>query len=265
MKRKFLLICILLIISMIAGCSDQKYPQTTVAVVKDMIITEEMIQAELMEKQISLEMGKKLAELGPSEQEQTPKEIMLMALGIEEGDLSADQKRYLDYLQARTKLLSENEAFNKVIREEVLYQQAVKQGFLVTEDRAKKVLEESDDVTREQMSQTEDKEKYEKYIQHENEIFKEYGFESREGYWLKWHLAETAQGSTIQLMKNEFEKKIQEVKPNLDGYPLMIEQYNAWEDYTEYLLKKSKTEIVIDKYVLEFKGKEWLYGEWDFT
>jgi len=53
-------------------------------------------------------------------------------------------------------------------------------------------------------------------------------------YWLKWHLPETAKASIITLMQNKFNEKIHELKPNLEGYSLWIEQYNAWEDYTEY-------------------------------
>lgn len=264
-KKYFLVVCFILMISTLVGCSDQKYPENTIAVINNQIISTDMTKAEINDREISLEISHKMKELWASENAQTPKEIMLSAWGVIEKDLNKGQSRYLNYLNSQEKPLSESEAFNKVAREQVLYEKAVKGGFLVTDERARKSQIEGDEVTRKVMNEREeDKAKYAAALRIEDEVFKKYGFDSRVDYWDE-HSPIAAKASTIQFMKNEFDKKTKQLNPKLDGLNSSLIEQNAWEDYTEYLLKKSKIEVFMDKYTVEFTGEAWTHGDLDLS
>src|SRR5690606_14290791 len=104
--------------------------------------------------------------------------------GLKEGELTPEQERYFEDLErSTTKKLTENEAFNILLREEVLYQEAVKFGHDVTEDWVKNALEESQKINLEVIETNEEsKEFYNKYVEVSTEIYNKYGFASEEDY-----------------------------------------------------------------------------------
>jgi len=40
----------------------------------------------------------------------------------------------------------------------------------------------------------------------------------------------------------------------------MFYRANAWEDYTEYLLKNAELEIVKEEYTIDYTGEDWQQG-----
>jgi len=245
------------------GKDNSYYPKNTVGVVEGTIIRNNYeIASELRERELQSAMVAKMLELFSEGQKKRPGEIMAFFLEIEEKDFDAEQKRYIAYVEMKQRVLTPNEAFNVIMREEALYQEAVKRGYLMTEDEAREILQQSDVVTAQQMEEDpESEEKYAELLRYENELLGEIGFESRETYWYWYHAPMTAKASTITRLQDKFKNKIQVMYPNLEGYDLWVKQENLWQDYAEYLLKKKNAKAVTDKYTLEFTGEEWKYGE----
>jgi hypothetical protein len=245
------------------SADNSYYPRNTVGVVDGTLIrSNHEVALKLRERELQSAMAAKMLELFSEGKRKTPGETMALALGIEEKDFNAEQKRYIAYMEMKERTLTPNEVFNVIMREEALYQEAVKLGYLMTEDEAREILQQSNAITAQEMEKNpESKEKYAELLRYEDELLRDIGFESREAYWYSYHAPLTAKAAAITRLQNEFRKKIQVMYPNLEGYDLWVKQENLWQDYAEYLLKKKKAKAVTDKFTLDFTGEEWMYGD----
>lgn len=110
-------------------------------------------------------------------------------------------------------------AFNELVRNRVLYQEAVLNGHQVSLDETHLFPDERDDL---------------------------------------WKSMLGSAG-----LKEQFNVKLSLQHPAVPGrdFPLLSE--NAWEDYTEYLLRQADIEIRKGGFELEFFGEEWPHGRWD--
>ncbi len=260
--KKFLVIALVLCFAILAGCTDKQYPENVVAVVKGQTITTEEIAQELTEREMFIEISKTLYNLEPNFT--TPKEALIQSLNITEEELSPEQVRYLESVErSTTKLINYNEAFNILLREAVLYQEAVKNRYEASIDDAKLILDESNKVSNDALLGDEEAlRKQNEIMKSANEIYKKYGFESEEDY-LNQRIDKTAQAMTINRMKNRFNKVITDKLPLTDSYQIRVDISNAWDDYGEFLLDRVKVKIINPEYSVELYGKPWNYGALD--
>jgi hypothetical protein len=269
MFRRSMLIAIIVILSLaiLIGCSSEKLPMATVAVVGDKVITNEQIKEEIAERNIAIKIVEKLNQGNPIESID-PKEALLEALNIEEKDLSKAQKRFIEASERSQILpLIENEAFNILLRDEVLYQAAIKQGYEVSQQKVLQVLEESVEQSKTVVANDENALKsYNEALAIQDEVVKEYGFESWNAYQEN-RVEKLAQAMTINHMKNKFRDsiKVKRQEPPLMGFDKIIANDNAWEDYTEFLLNNQKIKIIDNSFHVKLYGEPWNYGEIDLS
>lgn len=259
MKWVRLTVISMLVILLLAGCGSQSYPDDVVAVVNGEYITSEDIERELMERKLFIEINEALNQVHKVDE---LRKAMLEGFGLKEGELTPEQERFFkDLDRTTTKMLTENEAFNILLRDEVLYQEAVKLGHDVTEERVKEVLEESQEVNREIFeSDEESKEFYNKYMEVSTEIYKKYGFESEEDY-LNQRIDKLVYSMATNGLHYQFSNAMAD--KITDSYFEQIELTNAWGDYGEYLLGKAKVKILKPEFSIETYGEPWNYGKLD--
>lgn len=263
----FIAIVVFLGLGILIGCSSEKFLMDTIAVIGDKVITEEQIKNEIAERNIAIKILEKLYQQNQSDII-APKDDLLQTLNMKEEDLSKEQKRYIEARERSAILpLTENEAFNILLREEVLYQVALKQGYEVSQQRALQVLEESDEQSKRNAANDESTFKsYNEALKIQDEVVREYGFETWSSYQEN-RADKLAQAMTINLMKNRFKDSIEEKLPNsaLTGIDKIIAIDNAWEDYTEFLLNGEKIKIVDNKFYVKLYGEAWSYGEMNLS
>lgn len=250
--RKLFLVFLILLLATLTGCGNEQYPSDVVAVVNGKTISEKDIEKELTEREITRAFLS-----GSESNNMTFKETIIEALYVSEKDLTIDQIRYIESVERKTtKELSRNEAFNILLRGEILYQEALKKGYEVSTDQARQILEESKKSTEELLKDDSE------VVEYINKIYKQFGFQSEEDYFNR-RLEKSAQAMTINKIKNKFNETIINKLPEADGLEIAINQENAWDDYGEHLLKKTKVKILNEKYTIEFYGEPWNYGTLD--
>jgi len=266
-SKLYLIILALFICTFCVGCNGSNqtvYPQDTVVVVNGAPISENDIKAKTIQREIGIKMVNMLRE-NDANFSKTQTEGILMALGRTEDQLTGDEKRYIASLERSSiyKPIDINLIFNLMVREEVLYQEAVQQGYIVSNEKThelqKQANEASDQAT---LSDPDSAKEYDQIMAYETAVLKEFGFNSRSDYE-EWVIPKAARSSTIRLMQNNFDQKIAGQYPELSWLPLRIAQYNAWEDYTEFLLKQSSIDIRQANYVLDYYGTPWEMGRLD--
>jgi hypothetical protein len=255
-------IIVLFICAYGAGCTRATqviYPQDTVVVVNGKAITEQDFKDETTKREISTKILQKIKQLDSSAQ--TPTAGVLLLLGLSESQLSEDQKRYIASMERDypDKPISQNVIFNRIVREEVLHQEAVMQGYIVSNEQAQEIITQMNEASDQANSSDPTGQKI---MAETNPIFKEYGFNSQDDY-LNWNLPKTARSMSIQRIQNKLDEKMAAQYTELSDFLLRIAQYNAWEDYTEFLLKTAKIEIKQGNYVVEYYGKIWEMGRLD--
>jgi len=257
--RKITVIALIIALSILVGCTEKKYSENAVALVNGVIIKEQEIEKEITERKMAIAIGEKIRLLEPNSL--TLKEAIIQSLNISEDELNPRQIRYIESRErSTTKLLDNNEAFHILLREEVFYQEAVRQGHEVSVDKAKQILEESNKVSNETLSGDEKAlRKQNEIIKYITEIYKQYGFESEEDY-LNQRIDKTAQAITISRMNNQFNRVIADRLPQSDSYQKSIDISNAWDDYGEFLIDKAKVKVLNPEYSVELYGKPWSYG-----
>lgn len=257
--RKITFIATIIAVSILVGCAEKEYPEDTVAIVNGVIIKEQQIEKEITERKMSIVIGEKIRSLEPNSL--TIREAVIQSLNIPDDELNPGQIRYIESRERLlTKSLSNNEAFNVLLREEVFYQEAVRQGHEASIDEAKRILEESNKASNEALNGDEEAlRKHNEIVKHITEIYKQYGFESEEDY-LNQRIDETAQSISINRMKNQFDRVMAEKLSESDGFKLSIGISNAWDDYGEFLIDKAKIKVLNTGYSVELYGNRWNYG-----
>jgi hypothetical protein len=240
---------------------SQKNADNVVAVVNGVEITEEDIETVITEKNIVIDIGEATGAIGA---EMKSREELYEALGINPEAMTPAQKRFFENRDRSTfKQLTQNEALYNLLIQEVLYQEAVKQGHEVSIERAKEVMEDSKRTTLETAAQTEEGLKfYTEYYENADAIYQQYGFASEDDY-LSQRIDRTAKAMAINSMQREFYRVMEGKLPNINVD--MIERTNAWEDYGEYILSMAKVEILKPDYTIESYGEPWNHGKLELT
>ncbi|MGO1371736.1 MAG: SurA N-terminal domain-containing protein [Senegalia sp. (in: firmicutes)] len=163
---------------------------------------------------------------------------------------------------------TKKDAFNQIIREKVLFDQAKKLGYdAKTKSEVMEMIEKSkneNDLSNVEPQVRENiEEKYGDGEEFEKEILKEYGYSSMENFYKEnVHMLRTTLLITdlFQQYGEELNKKLSEDPTNQIQNDTFVK---SWTNYTEHLLKKSDIKILDDEYELKYYGDEWKYEDLD--
>ena len=285
MKKPLLTIAIILLASMLAAaCTQEKQkPANIAALVNGELIIIEDLHDWINQREIEVEVQKRLSEQYNKNQIEIPEELrtdfekFLIDMNATPSDLSADQETYLKshymfFMEARGSLTDddlrfikrsynyyvptpdENQALNYQILNLVLYQEAVKQRHRVPKVEAREMYMavtmprevQETEFTDEYLKHMEYlKAKHNKYLEIQAEVVQEHGYRSREVYLTK-QFPGYVQSLSINRLKNNFLEQMRVEYPNLHGYEYHIKAENAWYDYTESLVRQADIEVLLD-------------------
>lgn len=242
------------------GCTANKKtpPQNVIAEVNGEEIIIEDIQKDIHVREIGLKLSKKY-----NDNPENDKDVLQRIDDLINHAKTDTEKHYYKRMKRKVKQsYSENVSFNKIIRRIVLYQEAKKQGYEVSIEEARKFKQELDKNTEKVMQQKENIEEFEKIKQMEAEAIKLSGFSSREE-WFDASLSSTAKSLAISSMKQKFINVLNDKYPNIIGQEWIILKGNAWEEYTEYLLKKAKIKLYNNNFEVVYYEDDWKHESID--
>ena len=190
----------------------------------------------------------------------------------------SDLDERIEYTEISQKLYSgdkelnidftKEDAFNQLIREKVLFDQAKKLDYdAKTKSEVIEMIEKSKDENDLSNVEPQVKEnieaKYDDGEEFEKEILKEYGYSSMENFY-----KENVDILRTNLLITDFFKKYgEQLNEKLSEDPTNQIQNDtfvkSWTNYAEHLLKKSNIEILDDEYEIKYYGDEWKYKDLD--
>ena len=222
----------------------------TVAIVNGESITLQDIEMEIKEREITQVMGKRVAEL-LNQDILSPQDIEAY-YDKEYIEQNKDLKRFIERSKREStdQPMEKNNAFNILVRKEVLFQEANEQGHYYSLEEVRQIKQE----LREQSLASIKIGGYDPdaFISLESEVLKEFGYESREK-WEEERLPYLARAIAISQLKMQFNEKVLQDNDINDSY--IIE--NLWEDYTEFLIKQADVKILDETLILTFYGEQW--------
>ncbi|SET59217.1 hypothetical protein SAMN05660297_02859 [Natronincola peptidivorans] len=181
-------------------------------------------------------------------------------LGLDKTNLSAHEIRYLEDIRRKeeNKILEDNEAFNKIIRRKVLYQEAQNHLPMVSTEEALKTLQQMEETSRRNLEEADEDLAawYQEAIEIENAIAQEFGYDSASAR-RKARADDLAVSMTISKLKGMFEDKLMRKNPDIQGIDLVIYAFCMWEDYTEFLLRAADIQQIHHEYEINFYGNQW--------
>ncbi len=260
--RVGLMLIVSVLIILINGCSlDAKKPASNViANVNGEEITSEDVKKEMETRKIGLELSKRIE--GDVNTVVIDEDVFNRQI---EQAKTEEQKRYYErrkrqYINQNS--FRENDAFNRIIRELVLSQEAKKQGYEVTIEEARESRNQLDDSTRKMLEEEGSIEELKKLEELEEEAARMSGFKNREE-WFEASLIGTAKNMARAKLKEKFIEYLMKEYPDIVGQQWVALRTNAWEDYTEYLLRKSKIKIYQNDFKVEYYEGNWNRGNLD--
>ncbi|MBE0466362.1 MAG: hypothetical protein IBX71_03955 [Candidatus Desulforudis sp.] len=292
-KRHWLCFClpILFLMLITAGCRQAEVPTApdTVALVNGMEITTEDIQRQIVQREVESAISNYLLEYEAhtepeiTEERRPDYEKLVRRLGLEPNQLTKEQdyslRSYflalspfesteptpdeLRYFQRIIRELpesgmDENAAFNHLVRQVVLYRKAVEHGHEVDLDEAQDILAQADAL--EQDAPDELQAQMEEMRRLETEVLR--GHDYRREEWREANLPRYARKITINHLRAEFDEALYDRHPEAMGFRLQVLMENAWEDYTEQLVRQADIRIIDDQFELvyysEHHGENWL-------
>ncbi|MEW5953180.1 MAG: hypothetical protein AB1815_05420 [Bacillota bacterium] len=166
--------------------------------------------------------------------------IYLRGLRGNAASLTEDEVRYLKRTYSNAVFTPDKSmALNNQIRDLVLYQEAIKQGYKVSQVEAREMYKELN-------TQGPDlSEEYLEYLKIEDEVIKEHGYRSREAYQNQ-QFPGYARSLSVSRLRYGFLEQWMAQYPDLQGYEYQIKADNAWHDYTENLIKHADIEIILE-------------------
>ena len=263
--RLVLMICIFTLMLTACSSSTVKTENNAVAAfVNGQEITMNDIQQKIAVQDVNLEMQKQVEKLLedegmriPNEQDQNDIDDYLSHSGFDLSDMTKDEERYYNRTKRELKRnnsnLTKNEAFNLLVREEVLYQEARRQGLAISLKEARdkyQQLEERQLVGWENMDLRKEIEAI------EDESAKRLGYNSREER-MQDDLLDFQKRASRHSLSQWFQERLGKKLPEVQNLQFRILAGNAWEDYTDYLLRQSGIEIKQDGLNVIYYGEEW--------
>ncbi|MBE3573680.1 MAG: hypothetical protein IMW95_12175 [Moorella humiferrea] len=241
--RKTLIIMTLLPILAFTACArssqSPKEMEGVVAFVNGQPITKEALEKEMLKMQLIAEMRVQSGTVSIDE--------FLKNSGRDWSKMSPEEKRY--YLRAKRQSEmtgDENEAFNRLVREEVLYQEAVKEGYKVSKDEARQRYQEIETLSQKTMKEALQDANLREDIERLQEIDKKFmelmGFTNKEDL-TEYQVQKLMRTLPISLLKEKFKETWGNSHPEIRGDEFRYAVENSWEDYTNELLRNADIRI----------------------
>lgn len=241
--RKTLIIMTLLPILAFTACArsspSPKEIGEAVAIVNGQPISKESLEKEMLSMQFTAEMRIQSGTVSIDE--------FLKNSGRDWSEMSPEEKRYYLRAKRQSEMTGEkNEAFNRLVREEVLYQEAVKEGYKVSIDEARQRYQEIETLSRETLKEAlkdaKTKEEIERLQEVEKRFMELMGFTSPEAL-TEYRVQRLMRTMPISRLREKFKADWGNKHPEIrrDEFRYMVE--NRWEDYTNELLRKADIRI----------------------
>jgi len=271
LKKMWLVIAVTIVVSLLAtACSSDKNMQDNIAaIVNGEPITKDDLRIWIDQREISLEIQKKMSQQNSENVIEIPEELragfnrFMMGMNVTPAELSEDQEAFLksQYLSFSTvsgkqdfnadeyRYLKraysnfvftpdESQALSHQIRNLVLYQEAVQQGYQVPEAEARAMYKATTMPPEGQEPESKEHVWYRDYLKIEKEVLQEHGYRSREAY-LEQQFPSYVQSISITRLKKSFLEQWMVKYPNLQGFEYQVKSENAWYDHTESLIHQA--------------------------
>lgn len=288
-RQRCWLIAVSVAVLFLVGCGQSAdLPEDVVAEVNGEVITAGDIEQAALEARQNFELYSRISEYtGPFPDEQRDAyRQWVREMGYDPEQLSEDQHRYFQtcfaserradpsrvptndekrHMQRQLRFAvlgqDDNLVFNDLVRKAVLYGEAVECGYTVTLDDVRRMLQETDTEWKAFIKRSGEREKYLEYLEIEKQV---YGYRSRDE-WLESRLPRIAREMSISRLQQRFGEVFGADNPGIQGADFWLASGNAWEDYTEYLLRQAELKILNKDYQLEYYGEPWSGGRLDLA
>lgn len=213
--------------------SPQVLEEDIVAFVNDQPITKTALEQEMRSMYFLFEMRAKQGDI----------DEFLQHAGREWSQMSPDEKRY--YLRAkrqREEKGDKNEAFNRLVRQEVQYQEAVKRGYKITVEEARQINQQVEEASRQSLSRADDKTRMEA-LEMDKKFMETMGFKTTEAL-TEYRVSLQIKKAPVSRLHQEFAADLRNKHPEAHSGKFRFIVENQWEDYTEDLLHHAKIEIL---------------------
>ena len=161
--------------------------------------------------------------------------------------MSPEEKRYYLRVKHQSEMKGDkNEAFNRLVREEVLYQEAIKAGYKVSIDEARQRYQEIETLSQQSLKEALKDAKAKEEIERQQEIEKKsqecMGFTSPEAL-TEYRVQRLMRTMPISRLREKFKADWGNKHPEIHGEELRYMVENRWEDYTNELLHQADIRI----------------------
>jgi len=207
----------------------------TVALVNGQPITKEALEKESLKMKIIAEMRLQSGTVSIDD--------FLKQSGRDWTKMSPEEKRYYLRVKRQSEMTGDKkEAFNRLVREEVLYQEAVKAGYKVSIDEARQRYQEIESLNRGTLEESLQTEKAREEIARLKGIEKKFmelmGFTSEEEL-IEYRVQGLIRTMPISRLREKFKVDWGNKHPDIGGDEFRYMVENSWEDYTNELLRKA--------------------------
>jgi len=240
---KVLIVMTLLPIFAFTACARSsqapKEIKEAVALVNGQPITKGALEKEMLNMQLMAEMRVQSGSVSIDE--------FLKNSGRDWSKMSLEEKRYYLRVKRQSEMKGDkNEAFNRLVREEVLYQEAVKEGYKVSIDEARQRYQEIETLSQESLKEALKDAKAKEEIERLQEVEKKFmelmGFTSPEAL-TEYRVQRLVRTMPISRLREKFKAGWGNKHPEIRGDEFRYMVENRWEDYTDELLRRADIRI----------------------
>lgn len=209
-------------------------------------ITKADLELEMRSQQARIDIWKILAANDP--ESILSVDEMLQKMGLGWSEMAPEEKRFFLRLKRESEITaSKNEAFNRLAREAVLYQEAVKRGFQITRGEAREYFRELEELSRLSFERA-GKDEKEYQIQTGNARKLDRILQEKMGFATPQDLEEyrirrATRTVPIGRLKEKLQREWGIKHPDIRGQDFYYAVENYWEDYTESLLRSAEIAI----------------------
>lgn len=242
-----------------AGFLDELEDSEVLVTINDVDITAEDVRMELENRYFQKRMVEEIGKV-TDDPFVSPKDQFLRILEKNESELDDSEQRYYDRLARRdlSVIPSVTEAFNEVLRKEILYYEAGYHRAPMTEEEMLQAIEEGEASMEAQIEMMDEEEAEETSILMEiqDDIAREFGYESFSDRQ-RSNLDLIAKSTTVNRFKADFEQDMLRRDFDKSQFALTIHVENLWEDYGEFLMEKAEIENLHEELEIIYYGEEW--------
>ncbi len=263
--RLILMICIFTLMLTACSSSTEKTESDAVAaLINGQEITMHAIEQKIATQDVNLEVQKQVEKLlenegmrAPNGPSQTDLDEYLSHSGLDLSNMTKDEERYYNRtkrdINRNNSTLTPNEAFNLLVREEVLNQEARRQGLAISLEEAKDKYQQ---FKKQQLANWDSMGLSDETEAINEKAAKRLGYNSWEKR-MEDGLLDFQKSASRNSLYQWFQEELGKKHPEVQDLQFRILTWNAWEDYTEYLLRQADIKIKQEGLNVIYYGEEW--------